>query len=143
MSLANKAVEIFLSQLGSGNLDTAQVQNAFKNLLPTGASGDLDLTKLVGMLSNGNLGALVSSWLGDGANDAVSPSQLASVLGENKISEFAKQLGLPINQVSEGLASALPQLIDQSSKGGNLLESVIAGGGLESIAKNVLGSLFK
>lgn len=145
MNLLNTAVELFLNHAGNQgtSLDKSSVASALQNLLPTGDSGELNLAGLVGMLNTPELSSMVSSWLGDGANQAVAPAQLTSVLGGANISQIAQQLGLSPEVISQGLSQVLPQLIDQSSRGGNLLESVLGSGNLEQAASSILGNLFK
>lgn len=145
MNLLNTAVELFLNQAGSqsASLDKSSVASALQNLLPTGDNGELNLAGLVGMLNTPELGSMLSSWLGDGANQAVAPAQLTSVLGSANINQIAQQLGLSPEVIAQGLSHALPQLIDQSSRGGNLLESVLGSGNLEQAASSILGNLFK
>jgi len=52
-------------------------------------------------------------------------------LGQDKVSNFASQLGLGENEASSALASVLPQLIDSNSSGGSLLDQA---GGIEGLA---------
>jgi uncharacterized protein YidB (DUF937 family) len=145
MNLLNMAAEILGSKLSqSGNSSSASVlTSALKNLLPTGGDGDLDISDLVGLLNKGGLQTLVGSWLGDGKNSPISLSQIVSLLGQDKISQFAKTIGVNSDTATKGLSEMLPELIDKNSRGGNLLESVLKSGAAESLAKNVLGSLFK
>ncbi|WP_417534766.1 YidB family protein [Marinobacterium stanieri] len=139
MSLINMAAQLFISKLGGTGeqLDTGSVVAALQNLLPT-EGGELDLSALVGQFtSGGGLADLVSSWLGGGDNEAISPSTLMDVLGNDQVSEFAGQLGLGEDTAAEGLAQMIPELIDGNSEGGDLL-----GGAVGDMAKGVLGKLF-
>ncbi|WP_010321639.1 YidB family protein [Marinobacterium stanieri] len=139
MSLINMAAQLFISKLGGTGeqLDTGSVVAALQNLLPTDG-GELDLNALVGQFtSGGGLADLASSWLGGGDNEAISPSTLIDVLGNDQVSEFAGQLGLGEDTAAEGLAQMIPELIDGNSEGGDLL-----GGAVGDMAKGVLGKLF-
>lgn len=60
------------------------------------------------------------------------------MFGSDKISEFASKLGLSEDEAAGGLSEALPQLVDKTSSGGSLLESM---GGL-SDALGMAGKLF-
>lgn len=145
MNLLNMAAEILgskLSQSGN-NTSTSALVSALKGLLPTGGDGELDLNDLVGLLNKGGLTSLVSTWLGDAKNSPISVSQIVSLLGQDKIASFAKAIGANTDTASKGLSEMLPELIDKNSSGGNLLASVLKSGAAESLAKNVLGSLFK
>ena len=101
--------------------------------------GNLDLAGLASkMASSDNLGNIVSSWLGDGANSAISPDNITELLGESQISNFASQLGTDSSGAAAGLAETLPQIMDKSSSGGSLLESAGGLGGLMGAAKSFL-----
>ncbi len=129
MDLMKIAAQLFISKLGSqgSNLDLGGVMGALKGFLPTSGE-DLDLAGLVGQFTQGGggLASLASSWLGDGSNESFSPSQLVSLFGESKVSEFAGQLGLDSNTAASGLSGMLPDLIDQNSQGGNIMGNVAA-----------------
>lgn len=145
MSLLNMAAEILSSKLSQSGNNTSinALVSALKALLPTGGDGELDLNDLVGLLNKGGLTSLVSTWLGDGKNSPISVSQIVSLLGQDKIASFAKTIGANTDIASKGLSEMLPELIDKNSSGGNLLSSVLKSGAAESLAKNVLGNLFK
>ena len=81
---------------------------------------------------------MAKSWLGDGANEAISPDSIKAVLGSDKISEFARTLGLSEQEAAGGLSEALPSIIDKGSSGGSLLDSL---GGIEG-ALGMAGKLF-
>jgi uncharacterized protein YidB (DUF937 family) len=145
MDLMKLATQLFLSKLGAKGSELSEngVVSALKALLPTTAAGDLDLAALVAMFSKGDLAALASTWLGDGGNAALSPAQLMSLLGQSKLQGFASSLGLDSGVATRGLAQMLPELIDKNSRGGDLLSSLGGGEVLGSLAKNMLGGLFK
>lgn len=146
MDLMKIATQLVMSKLSSGgqsNLNEGLVGAALSNLLPTNSGGDLDLGGLLGQLNGGGLASIAASWLGDGDNSPVSGNQIADVLGQSKISEFAKTVGVDEATASNGLSDIIPNLIDNSSKGGSLLDSVGGSDMLGSLAKGALGSLFK
>ena len=53
------------------------------------------------------------------------------MLGSDKIKEAASQLGTDQNDLLRGLQDMMPQVVDKSSSGGSLLDSV---GGIEGLA---------
>ena len=57
-----------------------------------------DLPGLVTALDKGGLGPQVQSWLGNGANIPITEDQLKTVLGNAQVQEFARHLGLPVDQ---------------------------------------------
>ncbi|MEZ5523592.1 MAG: YidB family protein [Pseudomonadales bacterium] len=113
-----------LTKYFSGSVSEGQAGKALSGLLGDGQGG-LDIAGLVSKFSGaGGLGSIVGSWLGDGANEGINPAQLMEVFGQDKLSAFAGNLGVDENSAIQGLSRVLPDLIDQSSSGGNLLDSV-------------------
>jgi uncharacterized protein YidB (DUF937 family) len=131
------------AQLLSDNLglqvDGDTIGKAMGSLLGESGQGNLDLAGLATkMASSGELGNIVSSWLGDGANAAISPDSIQNLLGEDQIADFASKLGTDTGGAAAGLAEILPQIMDKSSSGGSLLESAGGLGGLMGAAKSFL-----
>ncbi len=123
---------------GGGGLDMDAVQSALASVLG-GEGGSVDLGQVVSGLQDSGLGSLVSSWLGDGDNSPISAEQIGSLLGSDKIAEFAAQLNIDPQAAQEGLSQAIPGVVDKASSGGSLLDSVGGVGGLLDMA----GKLFK
>jgi uncharacterized protein YidB (DUF937 family) len=135
----NELCSQLLSQKMGIQVDSEVIGSALGSLLGDG-QGNLDLAGLAGkMASSGELGNIVSSWLGDGANASISPDSIMAMLGEDKVASFASQLGTDSGQAATGLADILPQIMDQSSSGGSLLDSAGGLGGLMGAAKSLLG----
>jgi uncharacterized protein YidB (DUF937 family) len=118
---------------GRGNLDV--IAKALSQLIGE-KDGKLDIATLIAQLSSdGNLQGMVSSWLGDGGNAAIDPVQILSIFGSSKVGTFAQQIGISQDQAASGLAATLPQLVDQFSSGGSLLESAGGVAGVLGMAK--------
>jgi len=79
-----------------------------------------DLNGLVAALEKGGLGPQVQSWLGNGQNMPVTADQLKAVLGNSQVQEFARHLGLPVDETLNELAKYLPEIIDKASPNGVL-----------------------
>lgn len=141
MDLMKLGTQLILSKLG-GNTSESGIASALSSLLGGGSnnSGGLDIGSLVSnMMSNGGgLENIVSSWLGDGDNDAVSGSQIKDLLGGDKISQFANELGIDEDSAADSLADAVPQMVDKASSGGSLLDAI---GGIDG-ALNLAKKLF-
>ncbi len=128
MKLATQALASKV--LGSaGNSD--MVQSVIGKLLGGSSGGGIDLGSLVGSLQDKGLGDIADSWLGDGDNAEISTSQIQDLLGSDKLEAAASELGADQNQLLEGLQEMIPQVVDKSSSGGSLLDSV---GGLSGLA---------
>ena len=114
-------------------VESSVISGAMDSLL--GGGDKMDLGSLVSSLQSSGLGDVASSWLGDGENADISADQLKDVLGGDKVSAAAAELGTDEGSLLESLKDALPQIIDKSSSGGSLLDSVGGIGGLASMAK--------
>jgi uncharacterized protein YidB (DUF937 family) len=65
--------------------------------------------------------------------------QIQELLGSDKIAQIASQLNTGEGNLLESLTSMLPQLMDKSSSGGSLLDSL---GGTEGLI-DMAGKFFK
>jgi uncharacterized protein YidB (DUF937 family) len=70
--------------------------------------------------SNSPIAGQLSSWIGTGANQAVTPDQTEQAIGSDTVAQVAEQAGISHDEAKSGLASALPGLIDKISPGGQL-----------------------
>ncbi len=68
----------------------------------------------------GGLGHIADSWVGTGENLPVSGDQLTQVLGNDKISAIASQLGMGHGDVANQLAQILPKLINHVTPNGQM-----------------------
>ena len=133
MDLKNLATQLIMSKMG-GTGDASAAESAVGELL--GGTDKFDLGALVGKFTGagGDVASKAKSWLGDGANDSISPDQIKDALGADKIDAFAAKLGVDRETASGSLADMLPQLIDKGSSNGSLLDSVGGVGGLAKMA---------
>lgn len=93
------------------------------------------LAALVKSFDSQGLGDIAQSWISTGANKPISAQQIANVIGDGTLQEFAKRANLPAGEAGGALASLLPVLINQFTPKGELPQSA----GLET----ALGSLLK
>jgi len=82
-----------------------------------------DLNGLVVALERGGLGPQVKSWLGNGTNMPITADQLKAVLGNAQVQEFARHLGLPVDETLKLMGQYLPEIIDKASPNGTLKAS--------------------
>jgi len=139
---------VFQQSNGSGNtgsgLDIGTIIGALSGLTGNSQEGGLDIGSIISKLTNsnsntgGDLMSMAQSWLGDGENKAASTDAITQMLGQDKLAEFASKLGLSEDEAIGGLKDALPQMVDKSSSGGSLLDSIGGIGG----AINLAGKLF-
>ena len=79
-----------------------------------------DLNGLVAALQKGGLNAQVQSWLGPNNNLPITEDQLKAVLGNAQVQDFARHLGLPVDQALKTMAQYLPEIVDKASPKGVL-----------------------
>ena len=134
MDLLKIGSQLLAKQLGS-DVSEDSAGNALIGLLGDG-NGGLDIAGLVSQFAgNGALGSIIGSWLSDNGNQSIDPSQLFEMFGSDKLSAFASNLGLNQEIANGALSLVLPKLIDKSSTGGSLFESVGGLSGALGIAK--------
>lgn len=134
MDILELGAKLLKDKLGGAGGDDKEVASALGGLIG-GGEGKLDLGGLVEKFKSGGLADLAESWLGDGENAGVSADQVKKALGDDKVKEMAAKLGSDENSVLDGLKDALPQMIDKSSSGGSLLDSL---GGIAGLAKKFM-----
>ena len=98
------------------------------------------LPGLVARFQQAGLGDVMASWLGNGANHAISGEQLSQVLGSGPLSQIASQLGVGPGAAAGQLAQVLPGLIDQLSPRG---EAPQGGFGTSNDLFGMLGGLLQ
>lgn len=134
MDLLQMGAQIMAQQLG-GSAGSGNLENILGGLIGDGDS--MDIGSLVAKMQGdgGGLGDIVQSWLGDGDNSAISASQLNDVLDTDRLQQTAAQLGTDQDSLLETLAKVIPQMVDNGSKGGSLLDSLGGLGGVANLAK--------
>src|ERR1700722_4785855 len=118
-----------LDSLGLGDALKGALGQVKAAALPALVNGVLaktqyhDLNGLVAALQSGGLNTQVQSWLGPGANLPVTEDQLKAVLGNAQVQDFARHLGLPVDETLKNLAQYLPNIVDKASPNGTLRSS--------------------
>nr|WP_314438039.1 YidB family protein [uncultured Brevundimonas sp.] len=123
-----------------------------------GLGGVADLLKgqggiggLAEKFGQAGLGDVVGSWIGKGANAAISAEQIEAVIGHGPIADIAAKMGVSPQQAGVVLAGLLPQVIDRLTPAGqvagsdDLLGQLTGGlaGGLGGNLGGLLGGLLK
>ncbi|MBS0364714.1 MAG: DUF937 domain-containing protein [Proteobacteria bacterium] len=75
---------------------------------------------LVTQLQQGGLGGVVSSWIGTGANQSVTASQLNQALGSGVVGQLAAKAGLSPQDLLQKLTQVLPAAVDHLTPGGTI-----------------------
>ena len=75
---------------------------------------------LLKQLQEGGLERQIGSWLGNGQNMPVTPSQIRDALGNEQIRELASKMGIPVDEVLKLLTQFFPEAVNQASPDGEL-----------------------
>ena len=75
---------------------------------------------LMSQFENAGLGHIAQSWIGNGANQSVSPDQLQSVFGQGQVNQMASQAGMQPQDFLSQLAQHLPNAVDQMTPNGQM-----------------------
>lgn len=81
---------------------------------PTGGN----LSDLISGFEQAGLGHIVQSWIGNGSNQPVSPQQLQSVFGNDRVQSIASQSGVAPQDLLSQLSQHLPELINRLTPNG-------------------------
>lgn len=119
------------------NLDPGALTSALSGL--TAGNGDFDIADLLGKMQNGGLADIAQSWLGNGQNTEISDNNVTEMFGTEKISDFASQLGLSQEDAVGGLRDALPEMVNNASSDGSLLDSIGGISGAIGMASKIFG----
>jgi uncharacterized protein YidB (DUF937 family) len=134
MGLFDDVVSMIGKQL-SGGQQNSLIEQAMAMINNPQIGG---LPGLIEKFQKNGLGEVVSSWVGTGANQPISPDQINNALGTESITEIAGKVGVSRNQISEGLAGLLPQIIDKLTPDGKLPEGSILEKSLSALAGKFL-----
>lgn len=123
MNFKGLAMQVLMSKIERAN-NSDNAAAALDKLSSNGKG--FELAEIVSNFqrSGGDVARKAKSWLGDGPNESIPAAEIQDALGSHKIAAFAKKLGMDRNEASEKLAQILPELIDKSSQGGYLINSV-------------------
>lgn len=78
------------------------------------------LSDLVRQFEQTGHGDTINSWIGNGANRAIAPADLAKVIGSDKIDALAAHSGLSSEELLAGLSQHLPDFINKLTSNGQL-----------------------
>ncbi|MFH8410873.1 YidB family protein [Streptomyces sp. NPDC018019] len=85
-----------------------------------GPGGRGGIQVVLGKLLQGELGRQAHSWVGRGANEPVTPEQVAKALPGETLQRVAAENGVSAQEAAEQLAHALPQAVDRLTPDGRI-----------------------
>jgi uncharacterized protein YidB (DUF937 family) len=78
---------------------------------------------VVAQLEQQGLGGTVRSWVGTGANMAITPDQIHQAFGSDVVKELAAKVGLSPDVLAAKLSQVLPTAIDKLTPAGTVSKS--------------------
>jgi uncharacterized protein YidB (DUF937 family) len=78
------------------------------------------LSDLLNQFQKAGHGDVAGSWVGNGPNRAISPTDLAKVLDTHQINTLTSQSGLSRDELLAGLSDHLPRLVDHLTPNGRM-----------------------
>jgi uncharacterized protein YidB (DUF937 family) len=85
-----------------------------------GGAKEGGLAGLLEQFMGAGLGDKADSWVSTGENKAISGDEVEQALGSEKVDELAQKAGVSHDQAKEGMAEALPQVVDKVTPEGTL-----------------------
>ena len=78
------------------------------------------LQGLMSKFEGAGLGGIAQSWVGNGANQPVSPEQLHGVLGDNQVQSMSSQAGMAPHDFLSQLSQHLPNVVNAATPNGRM-----------------------
>jgi len=106
----------------SGGLNDL-LKGGLGGLLAGGAAGSVlngGLNDLLNQLQEAGQGNVARSWVGTGPNKTISPNDLASALGADRVRALSAHSGMSQEDLLEGLSQYLPQVVDHLTPNGRV-----------------------
>lgn len=128
------------SDEATSNLDTDSIANALNDFFKDG----FDLDSIISKVKDSNLGDIISSWIGEGENKPISADAISDLFSTEKISEFAKSLGISEESAKNALSEVVPNFVDKiTNNGQEFLNDLLKDfGGIDG-ALDKIGKMFK
>jgi uncharacterized protein YidB (DUF937 family) len=78
------------------------------------------LQGVVNEFEKNGLGPTISSWVGTGPNQPISPDELHRALGPELLQALAAKTGMSVQDLTQKLAQVLPEAVDKMTPGGTI-----------------------
>ena len=110
-----------LGGLLGGQQAPSPVQSILGSILGGGQGGSTGgLSGLMQQFQGAGLGNIAQSWISNGPNQQVQPSQLQQVFGQNQVNQWSQQSGMAPDTLLGHLAQFLPHAVDHMTPGGQM-----------------------
>jgi len=78
------------------------------------------LQGVVNEFEKNGLGPTVKSWIGNGPNQPISPDDVHRVLGPDLLQKLSEKSGLSVQELTQKLSNAFPQVVDKLTPDGTI-----------------------
>ena len=109
-----------VSKIFEGTAGDRQHQSLAIETVGLLAKRDGGLPGLVRDFEHNGLSHVISSWIANGRNEAISDDQVNRVLGSQCLTDLARRAGVAPEKVAGYLASSLPNLVDALTPDGKI-----------------------
>lgn len=113
---SNPLGQILASLAGTGG----QSETSILNIVMSAIQQKGGVGPLLELFNRNGLGSKPESWVSDGPNEELEPTQVEQVLGSSAVNSIAQKLGVDPQKASSIIASVLPELINQITPEGKL-----------------------
>lgn len=138
MDLVQTGAQLLQNKFGD-DIQTESIVSALSEML---GGDNFNVGSLISKIQgDAGLASIAASWLGSGENSSITTAQVIDIFGQEKVSNFASKLNIDDDTASSGLADMLPQLIEQSSTDGTLLDSLSSAGSSSGLM-GMVGKMF-
>ena len=136
MGLMDMVGGLLGGQGGQGNDPKAMLLQAAIGMIQNHPGG---LQGLMGQFQQAGLAQHVESWIGSGANQAITADHVQQALSGDQLQAVAQQAGMDPSQASQGLASLLPEIVNHLTPNGGMPDAGQLQQGLGGLLGKFLG----
>ncbi|HTL98494.1 MAG TPA: YidB family protein [Holophagaceae bacterium] len=135
MGLMDMVGGLLGGQSAQGDSKAALIQAAIGMIQnhPGGLQG------LLGQFQQAGLAQHVESWVGSGANQALTADHVQQALSGDQLQAVAQGAGMDPGQASQGLASLLPEIVNHLTPNGGMPDASALQQGLGGLLGKFLG----
>lgn len=124
-----------LGQMGGGEGQNKLIGAAAQWINSSNVGG---LSGLLQMFEQHGQGDKVRSWVSQGENQEISPDEVESALGHERVQQFANEAGVSEQEASSGLSALLPKLVDMLTPDGKVPQGNESNNALSQLASRFL-----
>jgi uncharacterized protein YidB (DUF937 family) len=117
--------------LGEGGGQHAGLIKGIMEMLQDRQSGGLN--GLIESFRQKGLGNVISSWIGTGQNQPISPDQVKEGMGPQRMEQVASKAGMSTDEAAAKLSEHLPNVVDKLTPEGKVPEGGMMEQGIEML----------